>query len=54
MNFNDWLATVPETITGDSLWKVEANRVGLFAADISWYDVTKLMQVKRTMDLSDQ
>ena len=54
MNFNDWLATVPETITGDSLWKMEAYRIGLFAADVAWYDVTRLMQDKRTLDLSDQ
>ena len=54
MNFNDWLATVPETITGDSLWKMEAYRLGLFAADVSWYDVTKLILDKRTLDLSDQ
>ena len=54
MNFNDWLTTVPETITGDSLWKMEAYRLGLFAADVSWYDVTKLILDKRTLDLSDQ
>jgi four helix bundle protein len=54
MNFNDWLLTVPEVITGDSLWKMEAYRLGLFAADVGWHDVTKLMQDKRTLDLSDQ
>ncbi len=54
MNFNDWLTTVPEAITGDSLWKMEAYRLGLFAADVSWFDVTKLMLDKRTLDLSDQ
>jgi four helix bundle protein len=54
MNFNDWLTTVPETITGDSLWKMEAYRLGLFAADVFWYDVTRLMMDKRTLDLSDQ
>ena len=54
MNFDDGLKTVPETITGDSLWKMEAYRLGLFAADICWYDVTRLMQDKRTLDLSDQ
>ena len=54
MNFDDWLKTVPETITGDSLWKMEVYRLGLFAADICWYDVTRLMQDKRTLDLSDQ
>ncbi len=54
MNYNEWLMTVPETITGDSLWKMEAYRLGLFAADVSWNDVTKLLQDKRTLDLSDQ
>jgi len=54
MNFNDWLTTVPETITGDSLWKMEAYRLGLFAADVAWYDVTRLILDKRTLDLSDQ
>ena len=54
MNFNDWLLTVPETITGDSLWKMEAYRLGLFASDIGWHDVTKLIQDKRTLGLSDQ
>ena len=44
MNFSDWLTTVPETITDDSLWIMEAYRLGLFAADVSWHDVTKLMQ----------
>ncbi len=54
VNFNDWLTTVPETITGDSWWKMEAYRLGLFAADVCWYDVTKLILDKRTLDLSDQ
>lgn len=54
MNFDEWAKTVPLTITGDPLWKVEAYRLGLFAADIGWHDVTKLMQDKRTFDLSDQ
>ncbi len=54
MNFDEWVKTVPRTITDDPLWKVEAYRLGLFAGDIGWYDVTKLMQDKRTLDLSDQ
>ena len=54
MNFDEWVKAVPLTITGDPLWKVEAYRLGLFAADIGWHDVTRLMQDKRTLDLSDQ
>ncbi len=54
MTFDEWAKTVPATITGDVLWKVEAYRLALFAADVGWSDVTKLMQDKRTLDLSDQ
>ena len=34
MNYEEWAKTVPEEITGDSLWKMEAYRLGLFAADM--------------------
>jgi four helix bundle protein len=54
MNYEKWLKLVPIEITGDPLWKVEAYRLGLFAAEIGWHDVTKLMQDKRTLALSDQ
>lgn len=54
MNYQEWVKSVPEEITGDSLWKVEAYRLALFAADIGWYDVTKLMRDKRTLGLADQ
>jgi len=45
---------VPVEITGDSLWKMEAYRLALFAADVGWHDVTTLSQDKRTLGLSDQ
>ena len=54
MNSQDWELTVPEAIKGDSLWKVEAYRLALLAADIGWDDVTKLMKDRRTLGLSDQ
>ena len=54
MDYKEWAKTMPEEITGDSLWKMEAYRLGLFVADMSWYDVTKLMRDKRTLSLSDQ
>ncbi len=54
MNFDDWIKAVPLAITNDPLWKVEAYRLGLFAADIGWHDVTRLIQDKRTLDLADQ
>lgn len=54
MNYEKLTNSVPEDIKGDSLWKIEAYRLALFAADIGWYDVTKLMRDRRTLSLSDQ
>ena len=54
MNYSEWLGTVPEAITGDSLWKVEVYRLALFAADLGWHDITRLVKDKRTLGLSDQ
>ncbi len=52
--YEEWLEVVPEEITGDGLWKVEAYRLALFAADLGWHDVTKLLKDKRTISLADQ
>ncbi len=54
MNYNDWMRTVPAEITGDPLWSVEAYRLALFASDLAWPDVSKLVQDRRTVSLSDQ
>ena len=54
MNYEEWKEAVPEVIKGDSLWRVEAYRLGLFVADVGWHDVTKLMKDRRTLGLSDQ
>ncbi len=49
MNYEIWKQNVPSEIAGDQLWQVEAYRLALFAADVGWQDVTKLMQDKRTV-----
>ena len=54
MTFNDWLSAVPVEIKEDTLWRMEVYRLSLFAADLAWPDVTKLIQDKRTIGLSDQ
>src|SRR5436305_9478696 len=54
MKYEEWLATVPEQLKEDVLWRLEAYRLGLFVGDLGWYDVTKLMRDRRTLDLSDQ
>jgi four helix bundle protein len=54
MNYAEWVKSVPKEITEDSLWKMEAYRLALFAADLAWCDCTKLMQDKRTRGLAGQ
>ncbi len=54
MNYEEWMKSVPEEIKNDLLWKVEAFRLSLFACDIAWRDVTKLISDKRTIGLADQ
>jgi len=54
MKYEEWLKSVPMEMTGDPLWTVEAYRLALFAAELGWHDVTKLMKDKRTVKLSDQ
>ncbi|MBI5565903.1 MAG: four helix bundle protein, partial [Chloroflexi bacterium] len=53
-NYDEWLKTVPLEITEDVLWTVKAYRHALLIADLCWFDATKLMLDKRTLDLSDQ
>jgi len=54
MNYKDWLKIVPKEFTEDTLWRMEVYRISLFAGDVAWHDVTKLMRDRRTLDLSDQ
>lgn len=54
MNYQSSLATIPKEFTDDALWKMEVYRLALFVGDIAWPDVTRLMQDRRMLSLSDQ
>ena len=54
MNFSQWVDSVPESITDDSLWKMKVYQLALFASDIGWHDVLILARDKRTISLADQ
>jgi len=54
MKYTEWELTVPETIRGDSLWKMNAYRLALFLGDVGWYDVVRLAQDRHTIGLADQ
>lgn len=49
-----WEKSVPAAITGDVLWKVQAYRLALFAADIAWPDAVKLARGVGGRMLADQ
>jgi four helix bundle protein len=52
--FKEWVAGVPEEVTGDSIWKMRAYQLSLYACDIGWPDVTVLIRDQRTISLGDQ
>lgn len=54
MDYGEWEKSVPGSIKGDPLWKVQVYRLALYAAEIGWADVTKLAQDRRTWSMSDQ
>ena len=54
VNFKTWTESVPAEIKDDSLWRMKVFQLSLFAADLAWPDVTKLIKDKRTIGLSDQ
>lgn len=54
MTYEEWETMVPEAIAGDALWRVQAYRLALFAADIGWEDVNRLVKDRRTRALADQ
>ena len=54
MRYDEWQAGVPDEIKGDSLWKLEAYRLGLFVAEISWHDALELNKHSLTRSIADQ
>ena len=54
MEYDEWEATVPVPLRGDSLWKVKAYRLALFLADLAWDDTSRLLRARRTVALADQ
>lgn len=54
VNYNEWLKNVSDLFTSDALWKMTVYRYALFVADLAWHDVTKLMNDRRAIKLSDQ
>lgn len=45
MNYPQRLAGIPQEFTSDARWRMEVYRLVLFAGDVAWQDVTRLMQL---------
>ena len=54
MTYDEWVQGVPSEIRDDSVWRVEAYRLGLFLSDLAWEDATKLLRDRRTYAIADQ
>ena len=54
MTYDEWEQEVPIEIREDTLWRVEAYRLGLFLSDLAWKDAAKLLRDRRSVSTSDQ
>lgn len=54
MTYEEWEGQVPEEVRGDSVWKMEAYRLGLFLSDLAWHDAAKLVKNRLTLHMADQ
>jgi four helix bundle protein len=54
MTYDEWLASVPPEFTQDPLWRMQVYRLAVFASDLAWQDVSKLIKDRRTVSLADQ
>ena len=54
MNYNDWVNSIPPSITNDALWQMQLYRTALFVGELAWYDSRKLIQDRSLISLADQ
>ena len=54
MTYDEWEANVPAVIREDTLWRVEAYRLGLSLSDLAWEDTGRLLKDRRTWGIADQ
>jgi four helix bundle protein len=50
----EWEARVADLVKSDGIWKTEAYRLALFAADLAWGDVSRLSGDARTVSIARQ
>lgn len=54
MGYKEWEITVPDVLKDDTLWKVTAYRLALYAGDLCWEDLSVVLRDRRTASIADQ
>jgi four helix bundle protein len=54
MTYDDWERNAPRALTGDPLWRSSVYRQSLYAAEVGWWDITRLARDRRTRSIADQ
>jgi four helix bundle protein len=54
VTLQEWELEVPDVIRADTVWSVEAYRLGLFLSDLAWQDGRKLLSDRRSRSIADQ
>jgi four helix bundle protein len=53
MKYEEWEKMVPNEIRNDSLWKMKAYKVSLYASELGWFDAKKICE-NHFFQVSDQ
>jgi four helix bundle protein len=53
-NYEQWEASIADSLKTDALWTITAYRLALFAGDLGWHDVSGLTPVRALWSVADQ
>jgi four helix bundle protein len=54
MNFKEWEESVPDEIRNDPLWEMSVYQHAIFLGEITWIDISKMIEDERLKSISDQ
>jgi len=53
-NYEQWEASIADSLKADALWTITAYRLALFVGDLGWHDVSRLTPVRALWSVADQ
>jgi four helix bundle protein len=54
LKYDEWEQQIHQAIRADRLWNLRVYRLALFASDLGWRDVNKILHDRRVNSLADQ